>query len=137
MIVARTSEKIKYCSFSVRNAIVCCPIKSIETTAAKYCKELLSREEFTDGRIIMGEDAEHFEFPGFAVIGYIDGESNNSAKFECGGTLISDKFVISAAHCANKLNFLPKFVRLGTVSLENNDGLLKAYNPESDVMIKV
>lgn len=51
-------------------------------------------------------------------------ESPNATQFLCGGSLISEKFVISAVHCLNKRNLIPQFVRLGKTSLDGDDNLI-------------
>lgn len=44
-------------------------------------------------RISMGQVAKPFEFPWMALLALASGE------FVCGGTLISNRFVLTAAHC--------------------------------------
>lgn len=46
--------------------------------------------------IIGGSKADRTEFPHMAAIGF---GSLTKLTYLCGGTLISDKFVMSAAHC--------------------------------------
>lgn len=64
-------------------------------------------------RIINGKLSDLGEFPHFAMIGYRKDDGGHS--FDCGGALISDKFVLTAAHCCIR-GRLPNIVRLGKVS---------------------
>lgn len=63
--------------------------------------------------IVGGKPASPGEFPFMAAIGYADG------AFKCGGTLISENFVVSAAHCARRSK--PTKVRLGSLTLNSKD----------------
>ena len=53
-------------------------------------------------RIVNGEEAEIGEFPWLANLGYtVNGRKN--VEFKCGGALIGDQYVITAAHCVTQL----------------------------------
>nr|ALX00077.1 serine protease snake [Melanoplus sanguinipes] len=63
------------------------------------------------------------EFPHMAVIGY--GEEN-AIEWMCGGSLISETYILTAAHCLNSNEKGPaRWVRLGDVNLDGS-------NPDSN-----
>ncbi|KAF5276224.1 hypothetical protein FQR65_LT04029 [Abscondita terminalis] len=69
--------------------------------------------------IVGGVAAKPQEFPHMALIGF-DAE-NNQILWQCGGTLISDEFVLTAAHCLYDLQWgEPKYVRIGELRLDSN-----------------
>uniref|UniRef100_A0A2M4BUH5 Putative trypsin-like serine protease n=1 Tax=Anopheles marajoara TaxID=58244 RepID=A0A2M4BUH5_9DIPT len=61
--------------------------------------------------IVGGEQAKFGEFPHHALIGYPREDNANEYDFRCGGSLISDRHILTAAHCFS--NDDPKVVRLG------------------------
>lgn len=83
---------------------VCCPIetKSSLLPIAPYCGISVS------DKIFGGTKTGLNEFPWTALLGYKIG--NKPVEFHCGGSLINEKYVITAAHCIdNRLTT----VRLG------------------------
>lgn len=46
--------------------------------------------------IVGGTEAKKYEFPHFALIGY---GGNDREDFKCGGSIISEKFILTASHC--------------------------------------
>ncbi|CAH1103086.1 unnamed protein product [Psylliodes chrysocephalus] len=74
----------------------------------------------TVGLIVGGAPAEPGEFPFMALVGF----NTTSDPWRCGGTLISDRFVLTAAHCtATRDAGPPSVVRLGELDLTTeNDG---------------
>ncbi|RVE47596.1 hypothetical protein evm_007693 [Chilo suppressalis] len=87
-------------------------IISEEAERQKECENLLLD-------IIGGKDASPREFPHMAAIGWK--ATDGQWAFKCGGSLISSKFVLTAAHCSRASNRdgtiaeeVPQIVRLGT-----------------------
>lgn len=68
--------------------------------------------------IMGGTVARPQEHPHFALVGW---EINGKIDFKCGGTLISDRFIISAAHCLMHHGRSPTIIRLGEYDLRRTD----------------
>lgn len=79
--------------------------------------------------IIDGEEAEDGEFPFMAALGYESDEIPNGYDYRCGASMISDSFLLTAAHC------IPTKSRPVVALLGTND--LAAVNPGVVVNIKV
>lgn len=74
--------------------------------------------DFVSGLIVGGEKAKNGEFPHMAAMGTItiDGKED----FFCGGSLISELFVLTAAHCTRLTN-ANAFARLGDQNIRSTD----------------
>ncbi|KAM8711065.1 hypothetical protein ACLKA7_000232 [Drosophila subpalustris] len=100
-------DNVKYCDEF--NDIVCCPLSLNEQNKApvpetrpyeKQCKHFndIRPSCHTTPFIVGGTKAESREFPFMALIG--TKERNRTAiNWDCGGTLIHPRFVVTAAHC--------------------------------------
>ncbi|KAK9758840.1 Trypsin [Popillia japonica] len=69
--------------------------------------------------VVGGKPALPGEFPFMAVLGYTTTDSN--VQWNCGGTLISDFYVMTAAHCVITKFGRPVLVRLGELDLSKDD----------------
>ncbi|XP_072949116.1 serine protease persephone-like isoform X2 [Epargyreus clarus] len=151
-IKQRESHPFYRCGFIGEMEIVCCPrklnpvvtrktttttektvqrvgTKDSERIADQFCKKTI---EVTlpplNVHIIGGEEAQPGEFPHMAALGYTLGDGYN---FSCGGSLISQEYVLTAAHCIENIQGLtPSIVRLGVVEIGKD-----VFNPESDIRI--
>ena len=52
-----------------------------------------------NGRIVNGSETEANEYPWMVGIYVLRG---NGTRFQCGGTLINNRYVLTAAHCLNR-----------------------------------
>lgn len=103
------------------------PEKNVVTKTESRCKESVNL-------IVGGRNAKLGEFPYMVALSYSDG------KFRCGGTLISENFVMTAAHCTGiKMNELvtgnPVKVRLGDLNLLKTDDLADPIDVDVEKII--
>ncbi|XP_055384410.1 venom protease-like [Condylostylus longicornis] len=69
------------------------------------------------GLVVGGSDAEPREFPHMCLLGY---SVNQTIKWECGGSLISEKYVLTAAHCIKTGLGEPKIIRIGDLNINSD-----------------
>lgn len=69
--------------------------------------------------ILGGTETNTGEFPHMVALGYPSEEEGVQYRFDCGASLISEQYVLTAAHCLTKAQ--PIIARLGKVTLWSND----------------
>lgn len=113
------------CSFNMSLPIVCCPLElntRIIGPVAKrisevQCEQFPNATSLSD-HILNGVVAQFGEFPHMAALAYPQTQakpSDPSHLFLCGASLISSRFLLTAAHC---LKDRPAFARLGVLELQ-------------------
>lgn len=88
---------------------------SRKITARSFCFEYGTyASSVLFDKVIGGEKTEVGEFPFMAAIAYQN--LDREIEFDCGGAIVSEKFVVTAGHCSNLKGRQPQFVRVGRVS---------------------
>ncbi|KAJ8731527.1 hypothetical protein PYW07_004691 [Mythimna separata] len=101
------------------------------------CHEVnVTLQRVWSGGGVGGTDAKRDEFPHMALLGY--GEDVTSALWLCGGSVISERFILTAGHCLSspKLGVV-KYITLGILKRSDPPELWQIYNvkrriPHSD-----
>ncbi|CAH1984237.1 unnamed protein product [Acanthoscelides obtectus] len=89
------------------------------------CEEIKKQASCVHFNIINGENALQDEFPHMAALGF---DRNGTIAWDCGASVISNKFLLSAAHCFMS-SVIPTKVRLGVLKITEtaNDLNIKQY----------
>nr|XP_022910650.1 serine protease snake-like [Onthophagus taurus] len=88
-------------------------IKTTITTTTTTTPKSVMKPNFPF--VVGGTNAYFEEYPHMAILGY--GPSEN-IEFKCGGSLISEQFILTAAHCLESKDFGPvSLVRLGDLDI--------------------
>lgn len=119
-----------HCGFEGNDPIVCCPVLEMNERTIAERQEPESSSDISDhpnskllpescgnineDRILGGNITDFYEFPWMALIGY---NTKNGLQFKCGGSLISSRYVITAAHCVANFKDTLSIVRLGEYDL--------------------
>ncbi|KAJ8703815.1 hypothetical protein PYW07_013109 [Mythimna separata] len=94
---------------------------------SKQCQKYKRKGNIASSVAVGGKDAERSRYPHMALLGY--GYDRDSAQWQCGGSLISKRFVLSAAHCISDTVLGPvSFVALGILKRTDPDSLWQTYD---------
>ncbi|KAM7363381.1 venom protease-like [Cochliomyia hominivorax] len=128
-----------YCNLNASGTYVCCEKppekynqdKDQDIRSVRECKAIQTyRPSCEKALIVNGEKAEGKEFPFMALLFYKD---DSTVNYLCGGTLISNKYVLTAAHCFYVAS-PPNMVRLGELdySSTTDDASPVDYNIKNE-----
>ncbi|XP_030246494.1 serine protease grass-like, partial [Drosophila navojoa] len=110
----------------------CQDVKTPQPEKFVCCQEMSEGMQILDGQICGDHYSEPKTYGGHELsilsrpwMALLMFRENNVERFRCAGTLITERFVLTAAHCFNEGK--PQFVRLGEykISNETDCGILK------------
>lgn len=86
----------------------------------KHLRLVVSNQEELSHFTVNGVDVKDGEFPHMAAIGWMRWDSFE-IEWHCGGSLVSETHVLTAAHCTSVAGRKPNIVRLGDNDLSSSE----------------
>uniref|UniRef100_A0A1B6D8K3 CLIP domain-containing serine protease n=1 Tax=Clastoptera arizonana TaxID=38151 RepID=A0A1B6D8K3_9HEMI len=109
------------CYYQGRTPVVCCPGEFDEINLVNDLS-VCGLSSFNRERVVGGRAAVAGSWPWAAALGYTN---NGVLEWLCGGTLVSDRYIVTAAHCiVNERGRALTKIRIGDVDMntEKQDG---------------
>ncbi|KAJ9596107.1 hypothetical protein L9F63_012691, partial [Diploptera punctata] len=142
------------CGFEGRNPLVCCPIQNEVTTPSSTAIRQpendvpidasnhpnvrllplnICGQYNSDNKVWNGEKTKLFEYPWMVLLAY-NRDGWNRQSYRCGGTIINEKYVLTAAHCVKDLPSVLSLagVRIGEYDLQTDPDCMENENGDSE-----
>uniref|UniRef100_A0A2A4K113 Peptidase S1 domain-containing protein n=1 Tax=Heliothis virescens TaxID=7102 RepID=A0A2A4K113_HELVI len=119
------SNCAQFCSYNLLKPTVCCSdCYSLEysiRTSQKYSGDRYEND------VAGGVDARRSDYPHMALLGY--GHSPESAEWMCGGSIINDRYILTAGHCMSSPTFGKiRFAALGILQRTDDFHMWQIYD---------
>ncbi|KAH8373234.1 hypothetical protein KR009_008035, partial [Drosophila setifemur] len=118
-------ESPKTCYFIRFDHFVCCDLETElpEITTGQHNVKQINENDLTFVfSVVGGMPTRYREYPFMAALGWRSNFDDKSIYYRCGGALISDTYVLTAAHCIDFGGDPPNQVRLGGDNLTLTEG---------------